>query len=439
MIFNALKIMDLMSHRCYTYTSMIHILHTADLHLGKIIFEHSLINDQKHVMNQLLEEACKKETNSNDFLYSALIVSGDIYDRSIPPGEAVELFDEFLTMLHKIHPGLHIFLIPGNHDSAQRLSYASRILQHQNIHIHTSLPDISSSTMLVKGNEKLAVFQIPFLTPSFYENNDETDTHALKSQSEILTPIVEKIGAECLKLSPDNSLPCIASAHVFTLGAQPCDSERAFLGTAEIINADVFKPFSYTALGHIHKPQKVGERVYYAGSPLAYSFSESGTVKKFLHIACDCTRLEKRIDLPPLIPITIEEIPVVPLHKASRIKGSFTEFYSGNNFDSYVNDYLEITFTDISLIENPMQLLKMKFPFLLSINQSTALQNGTLLNSSMTEGRKTALSGRKSLEDIFTSFVQDLYDKEESTKVLEELLPLFISTAKEAQEGENKQ
>ena len=150
---------------------MIHILHTADLHLGKIIFEHSLLSDQKHVINQLLELACTKDSETGGFLYNALIVSGDIYDRSIPSPEAVELFDDFLTVLHRNHRELQIFIIPGNHDSAQRLSYASRILKNQNIHIDTSLSDIGTYTILEKGSEKLAVFQIPFLRRLFEDDH----------------------------------------------------------------------------------------------------------------------------------------------------------------------------------------------------------------------------------------------------------------------------
>ncbi|HPX25369.1 MAG TPA: exonuclease SbcCD subunit D [Treponemataceae bacterium] len=415
---------------------MIHILHTADLHLGKIIFEHSLIGDQKHVMNQLLEQACIKDSEADGFLYSALIISGDIYDRSIPPPEAVELFDDFLTLLHRKHPDLHIFIIPGNHDSAQRLSYASRILKKQNIHIDTSLSDIGTCTILKKGSEKLAVFQIPFLTPSFFNDEQKTGNQGMKSQSEILNSVMKKIRSKCMDIQTEEPLPCIASAHLFTLGAQPSDSERSFLGTAELIDAEIFAPFCFTALGHIHKPQKTGERVYYSGSPLAYSFSEAGIEKSFLHIGVDCTTLTQREGLPPLAAVEVTKIPVIPMHKASRLAGSFIDFYNDNKFDDYKDDYLEITFTDTSLIENPMQLLKTKFPFLLSINQSEALNKGALSASSISEGRKTALSGKKSLQDIFKTFVQDMYKEEESMEIIKELLPSFIDAAKEAQEGE---
>ncbi len=418
------------------WLTMINLLHTADLHLGKIIYEHSLIADQKKIMHQLLEEACKKE-HSTKFFYSALIISGDIYDRSIPPPEAIELFDEFLTKLHQKHPSLHIFIIPGNHDSAQRLSYASRILRGQHIHIHTSLSDIGSYVLLEKENEKLAVFQIPFLRPSFFDDTLKEGSQGMKSQSEILKSVMKTIHKKCIELQTDNPIPCIASAHLFTLGAQPSDSERTFLGTAELIDASLFKQFTYTALGHIHKPQKAGERVYYAGSPLAYSFSEVGIDKNFLHIAVDCTELSLQKDAPPLASIQVHSIPVIPLRKTNKIKASFIDLYSGNEFDTYKDDYLEITLCDTSLIENPMQLLKTKFPHLLSINQSLALKESSLSSGAISEERKTALSQGTSMEEIFSVFVKDLYGEQESTQIIENLLPLFLELTKEARQGEN--
>lgn len=428
--------MDLMHYRCYTQVHMIHILHTADLHLGKIIFEHSLIEDQKQIIKQLLEEACKKDTKTEGFLYSALIVSGDIYDRSIPPPEAVELFDEFLTALHQKHPSLHIFIIPGNHDSPQRLSYASRILKHQNIHITTNLSDIGTPAVLEKKNEKLAVFQIPFLTPSFFEDETGSGNQGLKSQSDILASVMKTIKTKSVELQTEAHIPCMASAHVFTLGAQPSDSERSFLGTAELIDASAFDIFSVTALGHIHKPQKVGERVFYAGSPLAYSFSEAGIDKSFIQISVDCKTLSEREGLPPLASIELIKIPIIPLHKMDRLSGSFEEFYTDTKFDSYKDSYIEITFTDSNLIENPMQMLKTKFPHLLSINQSEALKGSALAREFITEGRKKALSSSNSLEDIFTAFVEDLYDENETNTIISELLPSFIDIAKEVQNGE---
>ncbi len=419
---------------------MIHILHTADLHLGKIIFELSLLQDQKHVLNQLLTEVCKKDLEERDFFYSALIISGDIYDRSIPPPEAVELFDEFLTSLRKSHPSLHIFIIPGNHDSAQRLSYASRILSGQNIHIATTPRDTRSFTILEKGEEKLGVFQIPFLSPSFYSGGDEDTSRSLYTQNEILKSVIQNIEKVYNdEIVPEKgALPCIVSAHVFTLGSQTSDSERAFLGTAEIVSAQLFDFFSYTALGHIHKPQKAGSRAYYAGSPLAYSFSEAGIIKSFLHASFDCTSASADGGLMPLAPFEIETIPVIPLHNASRLKGEFNDFYSGTRFDNFKDDYLEINLTGDCLIESPMLLLKTKFKNLLSIRQGEALDGNHNQLSAMSEGRKTALDGGKALDAVFEAFVRDIYPEPESTDVISQLLDLFLEIAKETEQKEKE-
>lgn len=433
----------------YLYLTMIHILHTADLHLGKVIFERSLLEDQQHILTQLMTEACKKDKEDSSFFYSALIISGDIYDRSIPPSQAVTLFDDFLTLLHRNHPELHIFLIPGNHDSAQRLSYASRILEGQNIHIASSSTDIASFTIINKGSESLAVFQIPFLTPSFYDETEENETHVLRSQGEIMHSVMKSISSSFSKLplTDTGPIPCIASAHVFTIGSQTSDSERIFLGTAEHINSSVFSPFSYTALGHIHKPQKVNNRCYYAGSPLAYSFSEAGIQKNFLHIAVNCNQTKTNVDkdknkdekakiTPFLADITVESIPIRPLHKAIRLKGSFSDFYKTDTYENNKNDYIEITFTDKILVENPMMLLKQQYPYLLSINQSEALQTSSTTSSFAV--RKTALSENKSLENIFEAFALDVLDDSEKKNTIEELTPIFIAIAKDVENKEDR-
>lgn len=417
---------------------MIRILHTADLHIGKLIYEHSLVEDQKKVLDQLqtiLIEA--KEKNAE---FSALLISGDIYDRSIPNPDAIKLFDSFLTAVKKENPQLLICLHPGNHDSAARLSYASSLLENQNIYIATKLSDTLKPLIISKknkrGEERLALFQIPFLTAGFLHGEEGAEN--LKSQSEMLSFVIEKIKTQIAMMEKESGekIPVLLSAHVFTLGGNQSDSERSILGTAEFIDADIFSPFTYTALGHLHKCQKVFEKenaiAYYSGAPLAYSFGEGE--KFFLDISFDwdIENVQAKTQKPN---ISIQKIPVKPLRKMVQVAGKFSEFFSETTFDLHKEDYLEITLKDASLIENPMQLLKGKFPYLLSINQKYALskrEGGLILGE-----RKEILEKQNSFETILKSFLEDVASSLEE-KSIEALLKSAENIQKEIETEETR-
>lgn len=406
---------------------MIHILHTADLHLGKVIYEHSLIEDQKKVL-ALLKDILRKANAAKD-PYSALVISGDIYDRSIPNPEAISLFDSFLTEVKKENPELALFLHPGNHDSAARLSYASELLKNQNIHIATKFSDSLKATLLKKGEERLAVFQIPFLTAGFLHGQEGSEKR--RSQEEMLSFVIEKIQEEKEALEikeglEKNSLPSLLSAHLFTLGGSESDSERTIVGTAEYVNANLFSPFTYTALGHLHKSQKVFENdsasVYYSGAPIAYSFGEGD--KSFLSVSIDTEKNKIA---------SIKKIPIEPLRKMTQLEGSFSDFFSKDRFDAHREEYLEIKLKDANLIENPMQLLRSKFPYLLSINQSYALSKQE--GSSLLTERKEVLEKKNSFADILNLFIKDVDTSLDKNEV-EKLLSLAMSIEKEKQEKE---
>ena len=445
---------------------MIRILHTADLHIGKVIYEHSLIEDQKKVLDQLQTLLIEEKAKNAEF--SALIISGDIYDRSIPNPDAIKLFDSFLTEVKKENPDLLICLHPGNHDSAARLSYASSLLENQHIYIATNLRDTLKPLIISKkntrGEERLALFQIPFLTIGFLHGEEGAEN--LKSQSEMLSFVIDKIKNQIAIMEKEigAKIHAILSAHVFTLGGNQSDSERSILGTAEFIDADIFSPFTYTALGHLHKCQKVFEKenaiAYYSGSPLAYSFGEGE--KFFLDITFDWD-IEKdkeisdseklnTIDIPKLDArdnkldenelfemqkpkVVIQKIPVKPLRKMVQVAGRFSEFFSETNFDLHKEDYLEITLKDASLIENPMQLLKGKFPHLLSINQKYALskrEGGSLLGE-----RKEMLEKQNSFESILKSFLEDVASSLEDDSI-NELMESAKSIRKEMEAEETR-
>ena len=322
-------------------------MHTADLHLGKSLYESPQIERQKKMLDDIHKILLKDD-------YAALIIAGDIYDRSIPPAEYVALFDAFLSSVHKDCPNTAVFIIPGNHDSAERLSFGSKILSSSNIHIAADIGKLCSPIIIAQNGEKVQFFLMPFLhLGSFSEENSELK---LTSQSEMAQEAARR-----LKEAVDSSMPAVLAAHLFTLNGESSSSERAFLGTAEYVSPALFDFFTYTALGHLHKMQKVTDRMYYSGAPLTYAFDECSTEKVVLSVDIDCKTQG--------FPVMVEKIPINPLRKMSRLEGSFFEFFNTDKFDDYKDDFLEIKLTGSAVIQSPMSLLQQKFPYLLNLHQ----------------------------------------------------------------------
>jgi len=387
------------------------LLHTADLHLGKSLHESSLLDDQKIMLGQIHDELGRDN-------YAALVISGDIYDRTVPPAEAVELFSGFLVRIHQDFPDLEICIIPGNHDSAQRLSFADRILGTQHIHIISSPEQSLVPVIIVKNEEKLAIFLLPFLSagtlkvseksPKSPSVSPEFDFSApapsiLISQSDLAAEASRRFSS--VLATPELlGIPSVLVAHLFTQRGISSDSERIFLGMAEQVNPDLFSRFSYVALGHLHRTQKISDRMYYAGSPLAYAFDEAGISKQFLKVEIDC--------LSPGFPVAVTHVPVEPFRKVTRLSASFADFYTGTTWDEHAADYLEFTLTDTELIANPMNLLRSKFPYLLSLKQGIAQTD-----EGQTDDKTVSPGGLINPLDDFRRFEEMLHGNAEEDRV----------------------
>jgi exonuclease SbcD len=353
-------------------------LHTADLHLGRYIYEKSLIDDQKHVLAVLLEILL-------DESFDALLIAGDVYDRMAPGPDAVALFSSFLGRLKRARPEIAVLVIPGNHDSAARLGFGNTIFAEMGLHFVTSLED-AARPVTVKDT---AFFLLPFVPA---EN--------LKSAADLL----EKARRAALE---KGAAHCVLGAHLFCQGGQSSDSERIFIGTAEKVDANLFARFDYAAFGHLHRYQKAGANAWYAGSPLAYSFDETGKVnaepekKYFLQVEL------QRGDASRITPIEIE-----PLHKMRRLSGDFDYFYHKKDalLHEAENDYLEIQLTGDSLITQPAHLLAAYYPNILTITQTAALR---VLNEAKRKNslimRSAEEAGAQNIESDFAAFLDDVY------------------------------
>ena len=398
-------------------------LQTSDWHLGKIFYEVSLIDDQRSFLTQILSELIRARTEGRP--YDALIVPGDIYDRAVPPPEAVTLFSWFLSTAHAGFPDLEMFFLAGNHDSASRLSFAADLLESQHIHICTDTATFTVPVVVGAGDSAAAVYQLPYLTAGSVRPHSEreaaqnqpdlfaADTEPiLRSQQQLAAAAVKQITAA--HTSQYTGLPAVLCAHLFTRGALTSESEHSFAGETEQVDTSLFTPFAHTALGHLHRAQKCGSgSVWYSGSPLAYSFGEN-TDTYLLRVVVSGNGS------------SVEKLPGHPLHRVVCLDGSFEELYTGDPSD-YRECYMEIRCTDTAQHENALALLRTKFPLLMSFTRKEPGEGAE--TASVAERRKLLESSRRDSGGIFDLFMHDMYGDLPPDPIVDRERALFIELA----------
>lgn len=309
------------------------ILHTSDLHIGKRANEYALLEEQEFVLKQIIDIAQSEKPD-------AIILAGDIYDKSIPSAEAVSLFDDFLVNLAKL--GKDIFIISGNHDSAERIAFASRIMEASKIHLSPVFNGKIAPIILNDGETELAVYMLPFIKPAIVQHFAEEGTE-IKTYDEAMRYVISQMGI-------DKSRRNILVTHQFITNAERTESEDVMVGGLDNIDASAFDGFDYVALGHLHRPQSCGkETIRYSGSPLKYSFSEVNDKKSV-------TIIEINGEETPII----TERPLTPLHEWFDLRGSYDELTAKTFYDGkgYQEAFVRITLTDEDDIPDGMRKLK---------------------------------------------------------------------------------
>lgn len=317
------------------------LLHTADLHLGKILHEQSLLDDQSVLLEQIAREL---ETGN----YDLFVVAGDVFDRSVPPPEAVLLWDGFLRRVAAL-PGLETVIVPGNHDGASRMAFASSFLGAHHIHLRTRVDELERPLTFRWGGDEWDVFAVPFLQAGSLEVVKDGQAAVLRSQRDLWEEARRRLTA-----ARRPGVRAVLVTHLFTMGGSETDSERLFVGEAEQIPSSWLEGWDYVALGHLHRVQQPASGVWYAGSPLAYSFSEAGQEKVLL-------RWEDGVVTP---------IPLAPVRPLTRLKGTFDDFVRGEGWEAYRDHWLEVTLIDAALVPGPLERLRPRFPGLLSLVQT---------------------------------------------------------------------
>lgn len=317
------------------------ILHLSDLHLGKRVNEFSMLEEQEYILNQILEIIDNEKPQ-------AVIIAGDVYDKSVPSAEAVRLFDDFLCGLSM--RGLQVFVISGNHDSAERIAFGGRIMSSSGIHMSPVYNGKTEPVELRDEFGSLNVYMLPFIKP-LHVKRLHSDVE-IESYNDALRIVIEEMNV-------DPECRNILVTHQFVTGASLSRSEELSVGGAENVDASVFEAFDYVALGHIHRPQNIGDgRIRYCGTLLKYSFSEINQ-EKSVTIAEIGAKGE----------LTIRTLPVIPQHDMREYKGTFAQvtdkaFYSNINTD----DYIFITLTDEEDIPDAVRKLRKIYPRMMKLS-----------------------------------------------------------------------
>lgn len=328
------------------------LMHLSDLHLGKLVLEQSMIDDQKYILNQIIDIVKKEKVD-------IVLIAGDVYDKSIPTIEAVNLFSNFLTKLYKLK--VLIFVISGNHDSKDRLSFGNELFVDNGIYIEGIFNGNLRCETINDKYGKLNIYMLPFIKPveikRFYPD-------------EIIDTYEDAIKCILKHSSINKSERNIIMVHQFvtSLGESVIrsDSESISLGGIDNIDVNLFKDFDYVAMGHIHGPQKVGrETVRYSGSPLKYSFSEVNQKKSVCII-----EFNSKGD------INISKIPLIPIRDMRVIKGLFDKLISKEivNLENK-NDYLDVILTDDDYIINAIGKLRKFYPNILKLEYENKISS----------------------------------------------------------------
>ncbi len=321
------------------------LIHLSDLHLGKKVCGFSLIEDQKHILEQILEII-------EDEQPQGVMLAGDLYDKSVPSVEAVQLFDWFLEQL--VAAGCSVYAISGNHDSAERLAFGAGLMKSNNVYFSAVYNGQIQKVEVTDDYGPAYIWLMPFIKPASVR-------HGLKQTEEKIENITNYQDAAELvvrHMDIDRTVRNVLIAHQFVTGASCCESEELNVGGIDQISADTFAEFDYVALGHIHSPQKMGrETVRYCGTPLKYSFSEAEQTKSVTVV----TLLEKgRVEL--------KTVPLTPLREMRKIKGTYMELMDRKSYTEQGRmDYVHITLTDEEDIPDGIHRLRTVYPNLMQL------------------------------------------------------------------------
>lgn len=370
-------------------------LHLSDLHLGKRVNEFPMLADQKAILAQILKIADDERPN-------AVLIAGDVYDKSVPPVEAVELFDDFLVKLAARK--LPVYVIGGNHDSPERLAFCNRLIDASGIHISPAYGGDVRPLSLADGYGKVNIYMLPFVKPANvrrYFPEEQIDSYT------------DAVRVAISKMQVNAAERNVLVTHQFVTGAARCDSEEISVGGADNVDLSAFDAFDYVALGHIHGAQNISPRVRYCGTPLKYSFSEAKQQK-----SVTVAELKEKGTLE------IRTVPLTPERDMHEIRGTYEEIASKNFYENttYRSDYMHVTLTDETDVPDAMAKLRVIYRNLMTLSyDNTRTRARTELGAAAETERKTPLElfaefyekqNGAPMDEEQRAFVRELIEKE---------------------------
>ena len=317
------------------------LIHLSDLHIGKRVNEVSMLEDQAYILTRILQIIDEEKAD-------AVLIAGDVYDKSVPSAEAVTLFDDFLCRLAKREKP--VLIVSGNHDSPERLAFGNRLLESSGIHISSVYNGTVEAVTLSDDHGEVVFWLLPFVKPAhvkrFYPDE------GIESYTDACRVAVEKMDLAKEKRN-------VLLTHQFVTGASTCESEEFSVGGSDNVEACVFADFDYVALGHIHGPQNIGSnRIRYCGTPLKYSFSEAAHHKSVTVVNLGA-KGELELQLRPL----------TPRHDLRQLRGSFEELTQKSFYGSTAaDDYLHIILTDEEDVPEALGRLRVIYPNIMKLS-----------------------------------------------------------------------
>lgn len=377
-------------------------IHLSDLHLGKRVNDFPMIEDQRYILGRILEITAEEKPQ-------AVLIAGDVYDKPLPSAEAVCLFDDFMTGLSET--GAELFIISGNHDSAERLSFGSHIMDKQGIHFSGGYDGSTRCFSLSDEYGRVNFYMLPFLKPVHVKQAfaDDEEAAEISSFTEAISYAIDKMGVDTAERN-------VLMAHQFVTGTIRSESEDISIGGLDNVDSSVFGPFDYTALGHLHGPQSAGdEHIRYCGSPLKYSFSEADHIKSVTIV-----ELGEKTDGSCGIRIRTPEL--VPVRDMKVLRGRFSELTDKSYYQQLDTDnYMRIILTDEEDIIGALGSLRAVYPNIMRLEydntrtRAAAIVPGSEGNDARTPleifaGLYEAQNGKK-MDEEQTGLISSLIEK----------------------------
>ena len=374
------------------------LIHLSDLHIGKRVNEVSMIEDQEYILLQILQIIDEEKAD-------AVLVAGDVYDKSVPSAEAVTLFDDFLCRLAKRK--IPTLIISGNHDSPERLAFGGRLMEECGIHISPVYDGSVSTITLSDEHGDVDFWLLPFIKPAHVKRY--FPDAGIESYTDACRVAVEHMGIDTTQRN-------VLLTHQFVTGASTCESEEISVGGSDNVDAAVFEDFDYVALGHIHGPQNIGSnRVRYCGTPLKYSFSEASHYKSVTVV-----------DLGDKGTLTLRTVPLTPRHDMREIRGTFAQLADKAYYSAQMtNDYLHIILTDEEDVPEAMGRLRVIYPNLMKLTyDNTRTRTNQIVGGAEDVKRKSPL-------ELF----EELYETQNNQPMSEEQRAFALELIESIQEG----